>query len=72
MKLNMRLEDAMVYVLVTNGRGMTTEQLTEIINRDKMHVRLDGNPVSSRQVYAIVCRNPGVFVKEGGRILLVM
>lgn len=68
----MRLEDAMVYVLVTNGRGMTTDQMAEIINRERLHVRLDGNPVTSGQVYAVVCRNPGVFAKEGGRILLTM
>ncbi|HBC21246.1 MAG TPA: hypothetical protein DC009_03980 [Porphyromonadaceae bacterium] len=70
--MKMRLEDAMVYALAAAGRGMTSEQLAETINRDRLHVRADGKPVTGRQVYAAVCRNSTVFVKEGGRILLAM
>ena len=72
MRLKMRLEDAMVYVLATAGYGMTTQRIAEVINRERLHVRADGNPVTDRQVYAAVCRNPQTFVKEGGRILLAM
>ena len=72
MRLKMRLEDAMVYVLATAGYGMTTQRIAEVINRDRLHVRVDGNPVTDRQAYAAVCRNPQTFVKEGGRILLAM
>lgn len=72
MELKIPLEDAMVYVLSTAGYGMTTRQIAEVINREKLHVRTDGNPVTDRQVYAAVCRNPQTFVKEGGRILLAM
>lgn len=72
MKLKMRLEDAMVYVLATAGRRMNTAQIAEAINRDRLHIRADGNLVTDKQVYAAVCRNPSVFIKEGGRILLSM
>ncbi len=72
MTLKMRLEDAMVYVLAIAGRGMTTARIAEYINREALHVRSDGKAVTERQIYAAVCRNPQVFVKEGGRILLVM
>lgn len=72
MELKMRLEDAMVYVIATAGYGMTTRRIAEVINREKLHVRTDGNPVTDRQVYAAVYRNPQTFVKEGGRILLAM
>lgn len=72
MELKMRLEDAMVYVLATAGYGMTTRRIAEVINREKLHVRTDGNPVTDRQVYATVYRNPQTFVKEGGRILFAM
>jgi|GEM_PF-593910 len=58
MRLKMRLEDAMVYVLATAGHGMTTQRIAEVINRERLHVRVDGNPVTDRQVYAAVCRNP--------------
>lgn len=72
MELKIPLEDAMVYVIATAGYGMTTRQIAEVINREKLHVRTDGNPVTDRQVYAAVCRNLQTFVKEGGRILLAM
>lgn len=71
-RLKMRLEDAMVYVLATAGYGMTTRRIAEVINRERLHLRVDGNPVTDRQVYAAVCRNPQTFVKAGGRILLAM
>ncbi len=72
MRLKMRLEDAMVFVLATAGYGMTTQRIAEIINNRRLHIRVDGNPVTDKQVYAAVCRNPAVFIKEGGRILLAM
>ncbi len=68
----MRLEDAMVYALVTAARGMTTDQIARKINEERLHVRIDGNPVTSAQVYAAVCRNRAIFVKEGGLIHLAM
>ena len=70
--LKMRLEDALVYILATAGRGMTTAQLADAVNRQSLHVRADGKAVTEKQIYAVICRNPQVFVKEGGRILLVM
>lgn len=72
MIMKMRLEDAMVYALATAGRGMTTDQLAQKIIEDRLHVRVDGNPVTSAQVYAAVCRNRTIFIKEGGIIHLSM
>lgn len=34
MRLKMRLEDAMVYVLATAGYGMTTQRIAEVINNE--------------------------------------
>lgn len=72
MKLKMRLEDAMVYALATAGCGMPTKMLAEAINRDRLHVRVDGKPVTDKQVYAAVRRNPAVFVMECGAIMLAI
>ena len=47
MKLKMRLEDAMVYVLATAGYGMTTQRIADVINQQQLHIRVDGQPVSS-------------------------
>ncbi len=51
---------------------MTKQRISEVINNEKLHIRVDGNPVTDKQVYAAVCRHPEIFVKEGGRILLSM
>ncbi len=68
----MRLEEAMVYVLAGAGRGMSTDAIAATINNYGFHRRRDGLPVSSAQVYAAVMRNPDMFVKEGGLIHLMI
>jgi hypothetical protein len=66
----MRIEEAIVYVIASRNGGMTTDQIADAINRQQLHVRKDGQPVTSEQVYAVICRYSGVFVKENGRIML--
>lgn len=59
----MKIEEAIVYCLASQSRGMWTEQIAEMINRNRLHIRKDGQPVTSNQVYAVVCRYPNMFVK---------
>ena len=54
------------------NRGMRTEQIAEMINRHRLHIRKDGQPVTSNQVYAVICRYPDTFVKAEGRIMLMI
>ena len=68
----MKIEEAIVNVLAERNGGMRTEQIAEVINARKLHVRRDGQPVTSAQVYAIVMRYPDTFVKAEGRIMLMM
>lgn len=68
----MKIEEAIVYCLSSSGYGMRTERIAEIINERKLHVRKDGKPVTSAQVYAVVCRYPDMFVKDEGRIRLMV
>ena len=68
----MKIEEAIVYCLATSNRGMRTEQIAQMINSRGLHVRKDGRPVTSEQVYAVVGRFPGTFVKAEGRIMLIM
>lgn len=51
---------------------MTTSQIADAINRERLYVRHDGLPVTSSQVYAVACRFPGMFIKEAGRIMLLI
>ena len=54
------------------NRGMRTEQIAEMINRQRLHIRKDGQPVTSHQVYAVICRFPDTIVKAEGRIMLMV
>ena len=51
---------------------MRTEQIADMINSKRLHIRKDGQPVTSNQVYAVVCRYPDMFVKSEGRIMLMI
>lgn len=68
----MKIEEAIVYCLATSNRGMSTEQIADMINSQCLHLRRDGQPVTSRQVYAVICRYPDMFVKAEGRIMLMI
>ena len=70
--LTMKIEEAILYCLASQNRGMRTEQIAEMINRQRLHIRKDGQPVTSNQVYAVICRYPDMFVKAEGRIMLMI
>ena len=68
----MKIEEAIVYLLASEGHGMTTDTLAEQINLRRLHLRRDGQPVTSNQVYAIAMRFPEMFVKDGRLIRLMV
>ena len=68
----MKLEEAILYCRASQNRGMRTEQFAEMINRQRLHIRKDGQPVTSNQVYAVICCYPDMFVKAEGRIMLMI
>lgn len=68
----MKMEEAIVYCLTTSNRGMRTEQIAEMINSQRLHIRKDGQPVTSRQVFAVIMRYPDVFCKAEGEIMLMI
>ena len=70
--LLMNLEQAIVYVISMTWRGMTTAQIANEINEQQLYIRNDGLPVSSQQVYAVICRYPHIFTREGGLFYLIM
>ena len=51
---------------------MRTEQIADMINRQRLHLRKDGQPVTPSQVYAVVCRYSSMFCKADGRIMLMI
>ena len=68
----MKVEEAVVYILSTAGRGMTTEVLAREINLKGLHRRKDGLPVTSEQVYAACMRYREQFCKDGKLLRLIM
>ncbi len=68
----MKIEEAIIYVIVKRNGGMTTEQIAEAINRHRLYQRKDGQPVTGKQIYAVICRFPEIFTKEAGRIMLMI
>lgn len=68
----MKIEEAIVYCLASSGRGMRTEQIADMINRQRLHLRKDGQPVTSKQVFAVIMRYPDMFVRAEGRIMLMI
>lgn len=68
----MKIEEAILYCIASRNGGMRTEQIADMINAGKLHVRRDGKPVTSEQVYAVVMRNPSTFCKAEGRIMLMI
>ena len=69
---DMKIEEAIVYCLATSNRGMRSEQIADMINRQRLHLRKDGQPVSAKQVYYVVSHNPEMFCFSLGRIMLMI
>ena len=51
---------------------MKTDQIAHEINERRLYVRRDGQPVSDKQVYAVIMSHPETFVKADGRIRLMI
>ena len=68
----MKLEEAIVYSLATSGGGLKVEWLVDKINREGLHRRKDGQPVTLAQVYRAVMSHPEMFCKSEGKIRLLI
>ena len=68
----MRIEEAFLYLLATDGCGMATDTLAEQINLRRLHLRRDRQPASSNQVYAVCMRYPEMFLKDGRLVRLLV
>ena len=52
--------------------GMKTAQIAREINARGLYARRDGQPVTDKQVYAVIMSHPETFVKSEGRIRLMI
>ncbi len=68
----MKLEEAIVYLLASSNQGMKTDQIAREINERGLYQRWDKEPVSEKQIWAVVLSHPETFVKSDGRIRLMI
>ena len=68
----MTLPEAIVYLLASSNQGMKTEQIAREINEHGLYTRWDKEPVSEKQIWAVVLSHPETFVKSDGRIRLMI
>ena len=68
----MKIEEAVLYVIANRNGGMTAEQIATAINSRRIHVRKDGQPVSTKQVWWVVKNYPETFTYAEGRIFLMI
>ena len=68
----MKIEEAMVWLLSTQGCGMSADRLAREINARRLHVRRDGTPVTEAQIWAHFFKYPEIFVRDGRLIRLLM
>ena len=70
--ISMKLEEAIVYLLASSGYGMRTERIAREINARGLYKRRDNEPVTGKQVYAVVMAHPETFDKSEGVIRLMI
>ena len=68
----MKIEEAILYSLAKRNGGMRTEQIADMINTQRLHLRKDGQPVTSKQVFAVIMRYPDTFCISTGRVMLMI
>ena len=68
----MKLEEAIVFLLASSNQGMKTDQIAREINERGLYTRWDKEPVSEKQIWAVVLSHPETFVKSDGRIRLII
>ena len=68
----MTLPEAIVYLLASSNHGMKTDRIAREINQRGLYQRWDKEPVSEKQIWAVVLSHPETFVKSEGRIRLMI
>jgi hypothetical protein len=68
----MKLEEAIVYLLASSNQGMKVDRIALEINERGLYTRWDKEPVTEKQIWAVVLSHPETFVKSDGRIRLII
>ena len=68
----MKLAEAIVYLLASSNQGMKTDHIAREINERGLFTRWDKEPVTEKQIWAVILSHPETFVKSDGRIRLII
>lgn len=66
----MKIEEAILFVLARRNGGLKTDQIADIINRERLYICKYGRPVSTAFVYRTVMTYPDTFTVTQGRVFL--
>lgn len=64
----MTLHDAILEVLHNHGKPMSSSEIAEVINQNKLYIRKDGKPLKGGQITARTSNHPELFTREDGLI----
>lgn len=67
----MTLHQSIVEVLTATGRPLTSREVADEVNRRRLYVRADRQPLGASQVSARVRNYPGLFIESADTIWLV-
>ena len=70
--VNVKIEEAIVYLLATSQHGMKTEQIARELELRGLVQRRNGKPLDGKVIAAIVFKHPEVFCFNEGRVRLLM
>ena len=68
----MKIEEAILLVLARRNGGLKTDQIADIINKERLYICKDGRPVSTAFVYRTVMTYPDTFTVTQGRVFLMI
>jgi predicted ATP-dependent endonuclease of OLD family len=66
----MTLHEAIIQVLKSANRTLTTQQIAEELNRNKIYQKSDGSEITEFQIYSRTRRYPDLFVRDDNSIKL--
>lgn len=67
----MKLHDAIIQVLVNEKRSMSTKEIAEKLNENKLYVKKDNSEITDFQIHGRTKNYPKLFNREGSIVSLI-
>jgi len=67
----MKLHDAIIQVLVDENRSMSTKEIAEKLNANKLYIKKDKSEITDFQIHGRTKNYPNLFNRDGLIVSLV-